>query len=178
MSLALFASLKCPLIGCTVTVSWLNCPLWYLNVAYLTPPALGVKIRADLFVVFFFFNIIYFFSTSGSDFYMSFEGDLFFIGTLLGLRLFSTPFHNSYPPCWCEGGGSVNMVTCLPSQPRRKASNPASGGPWGAHLIDLAMTSPHAPATSNWAASAVLKDLRVLWSHHGVYGCGSGCTTF
>lgn len=36
MSLALFAFLKCPLIGSTVTVSCFNHPLWYLNVTFLT----------------------------------------------------------------------------------------------------------------------------------------------
>ncbi len=36
MSLVVVAFLKCPLIGCTVTVSCFNRPLRYLNVAYLT----------------------------------------------------------------------------------------------------------------------------------------------
>ena len=41
VSLAWFASFKCPLIGCTVTVSCFNCPPWYLIVAYLTPQPWG-----------------------------------------------------------------------------------------------------------------------------------------
>lgn len=200
MSLVVFAFLKCPLIGCTVTVSCFNCPLWYLNVAYMTLRPWGENLifgtqkqwPLTTFSYFCFESNSAFSSfcwTSVYVFNVSFEGDLFFsykdsFGPVKSkIRLVSTPFHNPYLACVCASvcqplsDSSVNIVTCLPSQPQRKASYLGSRGPWLVHLIDLATASLYTPATSNGAASAVLKDLGGLWSHYGVYGCGSGCTT-
>lgn len=68
-------------------------------------------------------------------------------------------------------GSAVNMVTCPPSQTPEKASNLDSRG------RTLYLTMPTHQSLFNWPVSAILKDLRVLWSHHGVYSCGSGCAT-
>lgn len=177
MSLVVFAFLKCPLIGCTVTVSCFNCPLWYLNVAYLTLGPWGENLMFGSPNQGCYFLVssltapspLFFLSSSVSGFNMRFEGDHFFTGAPKSkIRSVSTPFHNPClarvcaSACQPQSGRSVNMVTCLPPRPQRKASNLGSRGRWLVHLIDLATASPHTPATSNWAASAVLKDLRGL----------------
>lgn len=130
-------------------------------------------------------------STSVSAFNMCFHGDFVFnegpcwasnkTKKATKKRLVSTPFHNPLPSqCLCLPASvrvSVISVTFLPLHLLSKASNLGSRGPWLVHLIVLATALPYTPATSNWAISAALKALGGLWSHHGVYGCGFGCTT-
>lgn len=138
MRLVVFGFLKCPLIGCTVTVSCFICPLWHLNVAYLTSKLWGetsylaartvnLSVQSNSTFTSFFF-------ASVSAFNVSFQGVLFFTGEHIEppkskIHMVSTPFHNHYLVSVCvnvcqhQSGTSVNMVTFLPPQVHSKASD-------------------------------------------------------
>lgn len=145
MSLVVFAFLKCPLIGCTVTVSCFNCPLWYLNVAYLT---LGWKphiwqpkpmtVNQGFFFCFFFlcFHLFFSLSASVSVFNMSFEGDIFFTGgQALGLwKVKSARFQHLFIILTSSVFVSASLSRPLLStwwhaRPRGEASDLGSRGP-------------------------------------------------